>query len=289
MRRASAALTLLLFAGGSPSEPPAPPVNDAIQQLLSAPAPPPPEERPAPAVERVSVPPRRDLWADKPTAELVAAAKKAREADRGWVFGAEELEALARRDWKTAEPLARAFMTSAQPRLRVDAIALVFSHSTGDERATLLEQLKAIAIDRQQPGRARHSALLAVMAAEWAGRDEWLVARMHDETLRDLSDGDHGYAPFAGVVYAAPDRLIPLYGTLLRDADRNVKSAAANALAGFNLDGARADALQPLIPWIADPKWADESGMSRLRLIQSVPMVHLREAIPALVVAVEKE
>ena len=290
MRRAPLALTFLLLAGGSYAEPPAPPARDAIQQLLALPAPPPAHEESAPAVAVTNAePPRNDPWADASLAKLVAESKKAHEEDRGWVIGGDALEALARRDWATAEPIARAFMTSPQPRLRTAAMALVLPHASNEERAQLLEQLKRVASDRKQPGGARDSALLAVMAVDWPGRDEWLVAMMHDPTLRDLSDGDHGYEPFGSVVFAAPDRLIPLFTKLLGDPDRAVKSAAANALASFNLDSTRADALRPLIPWIADPEWAKESGMSRLRLIQSVPRARLTEAIPALVVAVEKE
>jgi hypothetical protein len=291
MHRAPLALTLLLFAGGSPSEPPAPPATDAIQQLLSLPAPPPERDEAAPAEEEAPAAEAspNDPWADASLAKLVVESKKAHEEEGGWVIGGDALEALARRDWATAEPIARAFMTSPQPRLRTAAMALVLPHTANEERARLLEQLRRLASDREQPGGARDSALVAVMAADWPGRDEWLVARMHDETLRDLSDGDMGYEPFRGVVFAAPDRLIPLFTKLLADSDRAVKSAAASALAGFNLESSRTDALRPLIPWIADPQWADDSGMSRLRLIQSVPRARLPEAIPALVVAVEKD
>src|SRR6185436_18406921 len=201
---------------------------DLVEQLLRFPVVPPPAPEKQAEVERPSAPPVNDPWADATIPKLISEARKAHEEPRGWIIGGDALEALARRDWAQAEAIARRFATSPQPRLRTLAKALLYAHATGEEQQKLHEELKAIATQTAQPGRSRDQAIEALMARDWPGRDEWLVALMHDPTLGVLEDGDIAYEPIGMVVGAAPDRLIPLMVKQLESSDAAVRSAAVN-------------------------------------------------------------
>lgn len=217
---------------------------------------------------------------------LLAAARKAADDDGGYVTQGEELEALARNDWMRAEPILRHLAGSEQLRTRTLALSLMYEHEpSADLRATL----QSIATNATAPGYSRDQAFEALARDAWEGRDEWLLAQMSDSSLLDLRDGIYSYTPFNDLASSNPDQWIPIYTRLLEHADPTVRSLAANGLAQFHLRDARADALRPLIPWISNPAFAGDMSMARLRLIQTVATVGLREAIPHLALAVKND
>jgi hypothetical protein len=213
--------------------------------------------------------------------ELLAVAAQATDVGDGGggVEKREHLEALARADWNRAEPLLRQFAGSQQPRIRVLAQALLYEHAPDQ---SLRITLQSVASDSAAPAFARNLAFETLSRSEWDGRDAWLLDRMSDPSLLNLRDGYHGFAPYETIVEAAPEKWIPIMIGLLGHTDGAVRSLAANALGQFHLRDARVDALRPLIPWISNPSWATETGMARLRIIQSVADLGLREAIPHL-------
>jgi HEAT repeat protein len=219
---------------------------------------------------------------------LIDAARNAHDAE-SYVEGEEALAALAEADWNAAAPLLTLFMNGKQPYIRARALALTFGHARGAERDSLRRVLRSIVADAAAPAGARDRALKALLADDWPGRDSWLISLMHDPTFSFVVDGGFGYT-FAGqVAESDPDHWIPIMIKLLDNDDRAVRSAAANALGQFNSERTRVDALRPIVRWIAEPKWADDFIGERLRLVQSVAHAGLREAIPALVVAVEND
>lgn len=211
---------------------------------------------------------------------LATIAAQAADAEKGgYVEKREELEALARVEWNRAEPILRLLAGSPQPRSRALAMALLYEHTpTESQRASL----QSIAIDSTAPAFARDLAFEALAHSDWEGRDEWLLDRMSDRTLLALRDGHTIYAPYNEIVRVDPAKWIPIMTSLLGHSDGAVRSIAANALGQFHLKQARVDAIRPLIPWISDPAWVENAGMTRLRIIQSVADLGLREAIPHL-------
>ncbi|HKR63564.1 MAG TPA: HEAT repeat domain-containing protein, partial [Thermoanaerobaculia bacterium] len=216
---------------------------------------------------------------------LFAAAASAKDKET-WVEHGDDVQALARADWNRAKPLLEHFAGSAQPRLRALALSqLSIFEPNGRHRA----ELQSIAMDPNAPGYARDLAFDALSRDVWEGRDEWLLARMNDASVLKMRDGYRLYTPFDAIVTRDPDQWIPIMTRLVSDPDRNVRSIAANALAQFQPQHARADALRPLIPWISDPSFAEETSIGRLRLIQSVHSVGLTEAIPHLLYALTND
>lgn len=172
--------------------------------------------------------------------------------------------------------------------MRISALVLafavaLFAHAaparlTDSERAALIR----IAEDKSAPGGARDKAFKKLLTTEWEGRDEWYIAQFADPTLSGLTDANMLYAPLSTPVTADPDRWIPKLAEMTKSANKAIRTNAANILASFQLDTARADALRPLVPWLADGEWASEASMERLRIVQSVGRVKVTEAIPGL-------
>jgi len=217
---------------------------------------------------------------------LAAAADAQDDAEGGFVDGEDAMRGIAAADWNRAAPVLAQLAGSAQPRTRAIALSLLFAHAQSDAHRRALQ---SIATDVHAPAAARNTAIEALGRAEWEGRDEWLLALMSDRTLLDLRDGVFNHAPLAAIVAADPDRWIPRMTALLGHADRTVRSLAGNALAQFHLTETRADALRPLVPWIADAGWIDEESTHRLRLVQSVGGAGIVEAIPHLAALVAND
>lgn len=212
--------------------------------------------------------------------ELIARASRVHDED-GFLIDGEWLHALAVTDWNDAAPLLDYLIASAQPSVSAEALAIRARHDPSDPE--LRCKLQAIAVDRGAPARARDAAIETLSKSDWPGRDAWLESLFSDPTLTNPIEGSIGYAPLRDVAVNDPGRWIPVLTRLLQSSDRAVHANAANALAGFQLENARADALRPLLPWLSDPNWADSSGDERLRLTQSVAHVGLTEAIPYLI------
>lgn len=91
--------------------------------------------------------------------------------------------------------------------------------------------------------------------------------------------------PYPTDVRDDPERLIPEVVRFIGDPERHDR--AVTCLIQFHLTAARADALRPLVPWLADPNWS--KAEDRLRLIQSLDRIILPEAEPGLLRVLEHE
>lgn len=223
--------------------------------------------------------------------ELVETASHARDDENGSVENATELTALARLDWDAAAPILARLAEGREVRTKTLALSLQYRHlsssanpSEADEFRTVLQ---AITLDPSAPGYSRDTAAEALLETEWDGRDEWYLALFADSSLMRMSDGYYLRSPLNTPIRADPDRWIPVVSSLVGSEDRAVHDNAVSVLIRFQLDDARADALRPLLPWLFDPEWS--SAAERLRLIQSVDQVGLREAIPGLIHIVDTD
>jgi HEAT repeat protein len=222
---------------------------------------------------------------------LIEAAVAAKDDDDGWVVNEDELRALAKVDWQAAQEILERHYAKAPARVAILALTLQYRHamevSDLEEAERLRNELKAIVSNRREKGYSRDVAVEVLLETEWNGRDEWYFSLMKDESIRELHDGDYLMKPLNGPVVRNPDVWIPKIAALVDNEDRAVHDHAVSMLIQFHIKQARSDALRPLIPWLSDPEWS--SARDRLRLIQSVERLDLREAIPGLIHVVETE
>jgi hypothetical protein len=255
--------------------------TDLIGALLEAPA-----VRERTREPGAGEPERADEAPEPPDRDEIEKTAAAAHDDGRDVVGGEALEALAKLDWPRAAPLLQRFAAARQPQRAALALALTYRHEVATGGAAtgtaLRKKLQAIATDRKQPGAARDAAFDALLETEWPGRDDWYLAQFSDPTLRPLRDVLA--LPLTHPVAREPDRWIPVMTRLLGSRDRAVHDQAVACLVQFQLEKARADALRPLLPWLADPAWS--SADDRLRLIQSLEDLDMKEAVPGLIAVV---
>jgi len=218
--------------------------------------------------------------------DLVADAREAKDDDEGgYVEHSEDLEGLAALDWSRAEVILKMLASGKAPRTALLARVLIYRHaaSNGDQKsaATLRSALQAVVADRKALGYCRDKAAEALLETEWVGRDEWYLTLFHDPSLREMHDGMYLREPLTTLVDRDPDHWIPIMTRLLGDSDSVAHDAAVSCLIRFNLTSARKDALTPLLPWLMDPHWS--SARDRLRLIQSMDRLDMKESIPGLI------
>jgi hypothetical protein len=225
--------------------------------------------------------------------ELNALARKARDKD-GYVENEDALKALAKVDAEGAHVfLLNLASNVAQPRTAVLATTLLYAGARASKDSSSEEKyrarLRAVAADRRAPAAARDTAIVTLSNTDWQGRDDWYLSLFADETLPHLSDGSFGFNPLTTLFVSDPEKWIPVMTKLVEGKDRTVRSAAASCLIVFQNRNARKDALRPLVPWLANPDWAEDDGDDRLRLIQSMEEVEIPESVPGLIWVVEHD
>jgi len=223
--------------------------------------------------------------------ELIREAGDVKDED-GDVNGSRELAALARFDWRTAEPLLKNYAGGPAPLTAAFALSLLYEHAAQNNQSadadTYRDRLKGVVSDPQALPKTRAMAVEALMKIDWQGRDEWFLSLFADPKLGEMEDGYRTIHAMAEPVKRDPDRWIPVISRLVGHGDRNVHNAAALCLAQFvdrrARKDARKDALLPLLPWLSDPQWADTSDeFARSRLAESVVHLKMREALPGLI------
>ena len=227
--------------------------------------------------------------------ELLAMARKAKDNQKdGDIDKEDALSALAKVSWTTAEPLLRGLLASGQPRSTALALSLFYEHAI-DEKDLANEEryrrdLQAIAANRSQPGYARNIAIESLSLSEWSGLDDWYLGLFQDESLLDVSDGEYSLSPFDALFHSDLEKWVPIMARLLESKDANVRSVAALCLvtADDNEEVAK-KALTPLLPWLMNPGWINDSDNQRLRLIQSLGAVKIPESVPGLIWVVEND
>jgi hypothetical protein len=224
--------------------------------------------------------------------ELFAEARQVKDDDEmGSPEKHEILERLAIVDWPLAEPLLNKYSAVSQPRTALLAKTLLYRHAASvhddTSAARMRTELQAVVADRKKLGYCRATALEALLDTEWPGRDNWYLSLFHDPTLRNLRDGYQAFSTLREPVGSAPDHWIPIMTRLVSDPDRSVHDNAVTSLIQFQLRSGRKDALEPLLPWLSDRHWS--SAPDRLRLIQTVPDLDMKEAIPGLISVVGEE
>jgi hypothetical protein len=222
--------------------------------------------------------------------ELFADAMAAQDDNEGGsVTHEDELTTLARMDWTRAEPILKNYAQGAMPRRAVLAKTVLYHHYKGKQTQAdaFFAELKKTVEDREALGYSRDKAADALLSVDWTGRDQWFLTLFSDPRLRNLHDGIYLRMPLVSNVGGNPDHWIPIMTRLIGNSDRAVHDNAVECLIHFQLENARRDALTPLLPWLFDPKWS--SASDRLRLIQSVDKLDMRESVPGLIAVLNQQ
>lgn len=227
--------------------------------------------------------------------ELTALAQKAKDNQRdGAVDKEDALTSLAYVSWSHAEPLLRGLMASGQARSTALALSLYYEHAVEEKDLANEERyrrdLQAIATNPNQPGYARNVAIESLSLTEWSGRDDWYLGLFQDQTLLDPSDGEYRETPLTTLFDSDLEKWIPIMIRLLESKDMNVRSAAVSCLVRIDDEEEMAKkALTPLLPWLTNPDWVNDSSAYRLRLIQALGTFKIPESVPGLIWVVEND
>jgi hypothetical protein len=227
--------------------------------------------------------------------ELVALAQKTKDNQRdGAVDKEDALTSLAYVSWSHAEPMLRGLMASGQPRASALALTLYYEHAVEEKDLANEERyrrdLQAIATNPHQPAYARNVAIESLSLTEWSGRDDWYLGLFQDQTLLDPSDGEYSVTPLTTLFDSDLEKWIPVMTRLLESKDMNVRTAAASCLVRIDEDEESAKkALTPLLPWLTNPAWVNDTGNYRLRLIQALGTFKIPESVPGLISVVEND
>jgi hypothetical protein len=226
------------------------------------------------------------------TTELLTAASKVRDNERGYIDQPEALVALARIDWSAAEPLVQSLVNGNQPRSATLALTLLYNHAIADKDLTeeqkLRDRLQIVAADRNAAGHSRNMAITTLAMSEWSGRDDWYLSLFHDDSLLNSADGIYPYS-LGSLMLKEPDKWIPVMAKMMESNDRTVRNATASCLLLFQNNPERPEALRALLPWLSNPDWIKDSFNQRVRFIQGLQYINLPESVPGLIWVVEHD
>jgi HEAT repeat protein len=224
-------------------------------------------------------------------------AKKAQEIkdENEYVTNQEELLALAKVDWENAKPIVeRLYNDQTQPVSSTLARWVLYQRAIDVDDKSDAEkyrsELKAIVEDRKASPGKRDLAMDALMQTDdWDGRDDWYLTLLDDETLFELKVNGSTYTGLTTLIRrSSPDKWIPQMIKLVGSSNRAAHRAAVRNLAEL-LGENRKDVVEALLPWLENPKWADEVSGERVRLIQSLLSVDVPESVPGLIHVVMNE
>lgn len=195
----------------------------------------------------------------------------------------------------------RAHHQSPDPHQRTLAAALLYEHAPRlgidpAARDRLREELRTTAEDPDAPATARDEACRVLLTTDWSGRDAWFDRLLQDPGLRHVVESGLSYAPLRWPLRKDPAHWVPRLVARLGQAPPGpVRTSLAHLLAEQAEEPgqpARPEVARALVPWLADPAWADAPDYApgpRALFVLSLQRMELREAIPGLLHMLETE
>ncbi|HUR97340.1 MAG TPA: hypothetical protein VMZ26_04650, partial [Pyrinomonadaceae bacterium] len=224
------------------------------------------------------------------SAELANEAARVSDVD-DYVTNHRALVALARVDWDRASSIAnRLYNNPGQKASRTAALWALYVHaieSSPGDTERYRDELKEIVADKSLGPGVRDLALDALsLEKEWAGRDEWYLSMMEDETLTDLGR----FTGLTTLISNSPaEKYIERMIGLLDSENIAVRSAAAQNLMD-RLETRRTSIVKALLPWLGNPKWLKQTQRSaRHRLVQALAQEKMPESVPGLIAALDEK
>lgn len=212
-------------------------------------------------------------------------------ADKLLSYPNDDLEALAKLDWTTAQPIIERYAKNASPTLAAYSIGLLYKHcvDTNDAQTEVLrEKLTNFASDYLASEQVREFALSALVESDWTGRDEWFVSKLLESPQPGVKI-EESLDPFCDSISRDAEHWIPILTKLVGDTNRSTHDTAVFCLANLAARHPTVDALRPLLPWLSNPKWAHDYEPTRYRVVASLETVKMPEAIGGLLSIVQNE
>jgi HEAT repeat protein len=241
-----------------------------------------------------------------------------RSTDLGETQTVAALKSLSRLDWEAARPIIESYAAGSHEILAPTSLSLLYEHEVKIGDAAKVEdyraRLKAMVANRLVPLETRGVALTALTATEWSGREEWFASLFADPSLTGLREGkgsdqnskEEAVDPKAiaeivlrkdsdGLYLPPPEdplltamkqrkELIPVVSSLIGHSARAIHNAAVNRLASAMTESddlkVRRELAQKLLPWLADPAWANEGD--RASFIRGFADLNLPESVAGL-------
>jgi hypothetical protein len=221
------------------------------------------------------------------SSELLRVAQTVRDENE-YVTNQGELLALAKVDWDKAEPILNKLVNdSSQPISQTLARWAFYQRAIDTKNESEAErwrdELKKTVEDKSAlPGNRDLAMDALVRGGDFAGRDEWYLQLLEDETLHDLRVGGQTYTGLTTIITLSPagkytERMIEL----LQSPSKPVRSAAIRNLA-YNGGIKNEQAVRQMIPWLEDPKWANDVNNSRRAMISALKDFRMPESVPGL-------
>lgn len=225
--------------------------------------------------------------------ELVQAASEVKMD--GWrLVGENSLTALARMDWKRAQPLLENYRKHSVTTISTLALRLLYLHAVEEKEnrqaEELRQQLQRIVISPQAKDDAREMAYQTVMEHEWAGREEWFTSLFANEQLLAKKQPLLRTYKLAAPVRSDPEKWIPILRPLVASTIPTIHNNAALCLNDAVFRKPHRDALLLLLPWLVNPQWATAGDeYDRHHVIEAMGEVQLPEAVSGLLSILQNE
>lgn len=195
--------------------------------------------------------------------------------DFRWEETSPAFDALLDRDPEAAWTILREFVSGDDPALAVVGNLLLWQSGNAEE--DWRKNLMAAAGESALPDEVRKIASSALLRDESKLRQAWMIDAINSAPEID-------FRGFSDVVWEDPDRWTPVLAGLAESNNPLARARAAALLVNSRRHQTRADALEPLLPWLTNSDWAREvdPGRTRLRLIHQIRRVELPAAIDGL-------
>ena len=212
-----------------------------------------------------------------------------------YVSNETELLALTSVDFDKARPIIDQIKADGTQKVsRVLAKWALYRHaietdSVGDVE-TYRDELKAIVEDKKATPGMRDLAFDALSREkEWGGRDDWYYGLMADETLGELRVNGQVYTGLTTLIMYSPDeKYVDKMIELTRSSNPVVRSAAVKNLV-VKLGTNNPEIVKALIPWLEDPKWANDTTDARGLLVRQLADLQIPESVPGLIKVLDEK
>jgi hypothetical protein len=231
--------------------------------------------------------------------ELYQVASRAGDSNE-YVTNQDEVLALARVDWEKAKPLLdRMLADSQQPVSQTLARWAYYQRALRTNDSLDIEKYRRElqdTVENKSAGAGNRDLAMdaLVEAGDFPGRDDWYYSLLEDETLYELRVNGSVYTGLTTIIKHSPDdKYVAKMVELAASSNVTIRSAAVRNLATLledNIGSKNPAVIRALLPWLENPKWANEVEGERRRLVAALRQFEIPESVPGLIAMLnEKE
>lgn len=233
------------------------------------------------------------------SADLERVSEQIKDTSNGYVSIGDEntLLALTTHDFDKASPiLNQLYNDNSQPVSKVLAAWALYRHALETNSLGDIERYRSelmhIVEDRSQTEGVRDKANDALThEAHFPGLDDWTFSLFEDESLVKITQ----YTMLTTMVMYAPvDKFGPrLISLIEKSSSPAVRTAAIrNLVVVLSRDPSpelERQILETMLPWLEDPKWADDSANARGLLVRKLSQYQIPESVPGLIKVLDEK